>query len=46
MQKAILYGTGGSGKRLLHELAQTYDIVGFTDSDERIASRNPDRTLI
>ena len=35
MQKAILYGTGGSGKRLLHELAQTYDIVGFTDSDER-----------
>ena len=35
MQKAILYGTGGSGKKLLHELKETYDIVGFTDTDER-----------
>ncbi len=33
--KAVLYGAGGGGRRLLDSISEQYEVVGFIDSDER-----------
>ncbi len=33
MQKAVLFGAGGGGKRLYNIVKQRYDIVAIVDND-------------
>ena len=34
MEKVILFGASGGGKRLFKEISNSYEIVAFTDNDE------------
>ena len=35
MNRAIIFGAGGTGKRILSEVRRLYDVVAFVDSDSR-----------
>lgn len=53
-KKAVLFGAGGGGKRLLKRVSDRYEVIGFVDSDERkwdneiekIKIYNPDDLLL
>ena len=35
MKKVIIWGAGGTGKRVLREVSQIYNVLAVVDSDER-----------
>lgn len=35
MKKIVIFGAGGTGKRIAYEVSQYYEILCFIDSDPR-----------
>ena len=52
-ERVIMYGAGGTGRKLLPDIKERYTVVCFVDSDERkwgecidnIEIKNPDTAL-
>lgn len=46
MEKVILFGASGGGKRLFKEISNCYEIVAFTDNDEKKWNKKMCDTII